>query len=68
MATAVFCSLHCTASPTMMHTLAYTAPLLSLPLPFQRIAYSKSKSDAVAKDDGTYKPRQKKKVEEEAGK
>lgn len=34
----------------------------------QHISYAKGKSDAVAKEDGTYKPRLKKKVEEEIAK
>ena len=42
------CTLHCTA----------------LSLPTQRIAYAKSKSDAIAKLDGTYVEKKKKKVEE----
>jgi len=43
----------------------HSTPLLAFSI--QRIAYAKSKSDAVAKEDGTYKPRPKKKVEEEPG-
>ena len=43
--------LHCTAS-------------LVLSLPLQRIAYCKTKSDAVAKADGTFVERKKKKPEE----
>lgn len=47
--------MHCTASHHA-HT----------PIPtFQHISYAKGKSDAVAKEDGTYKPRMKKQVEEE---
>jgi hypothetical protein len=34
----------------------------------QHISYAKGKSDAVAKEDGTYKPRMKKKPEEEVAK
>jgi hypothetical protein len=36
-------------------------------LPWQKIGYAKTKSDAVAKADGTYVPREKRKAIEEKG-
>ena len=47
----------CIAQPLSHY--AYTTDLFS-----QHIAYAKGKSDAVAKEDGTYKPRMKKQPEE----
>ena len=41
-----------------------TALHSSVPPPTQRIAYCKSKSDAIAKLDGSYVEKKKKKVEE----
>lgn len=49
-------AMHCTASHNT-HTLL-----------LQHISYAKGKSDAVAKEDGTYKPKMKKKIEEEVAK
>lgn len=53
-AIAVTRDLHCTALLQYAHTCFF----------LQHISYAKGKSDAVAKEDGTFKPRVKKKVEE----
>jgi hypothetical protein len=56
----------------LFNTVAVALPFTSFGLlifssPMQRVQYAKTKSDCIAKEDGTYAPKEKRKKQDEKG-